>query len=316
MAEESKTEEKREEREDAEKREDASVHAKLDKLGAHLDSLHKRMDSYESRKDEDEEEEEEEEEREDSRRRDSGKRNDVEGYEEGGEFHPIRGSKGYSRSEAGEGRKSRKKKSRRDSDEDSEESDRKALKEEREENALKEKDSKKDSDKEEESRKDSQPPAWAQALTEKLSVIEKHISDTPSEDRAKFAEVWNKAERLAQLYCDSNGAPKWMPGESLHSYTCRVFEKYKSHSPGWKDVDLAKVTEPNAFANGITQIYNDAEAAATRPESVPSGELRKIVDRSSGREIIRWVARNDDACWRQFTNESFMVGKFHRPQQS
>lgn len=289
MAEESKTEEKREEREDAETREDASVHAKLDKLGAHLDSLHKRMDSYESRKDEtkaeeeDEEEEEREDKRRDSRRKDS-KRKDAR---------------------------------KRDSEEDDgkEESDRKALKEEREENELKEKDSKKDSEKEEESRKDSQPPAWAQALTEKLSVIEKHISDTPSEDRAKFAEVWNKAEHLAQLHCDSQGAPKWAPGESLHAYTCRVLEKYKSHSPGWKDVDLAKLTDPAAFALATTSIYNDAEAAATKPENVPGGEMRKIVDRSSGREIIRWVARNDDACWRQFTNVSFMVGKFRRPQQ-
>lgn len=35
---------------------------------------------------------------------------DVAGFEAGGEFHPIRGSKGYKRSAAGEGRKKAKKK--------------------------------------------------------------------------------------------------------------------------------------------------------------------------------------------------------------
>ena len=286
MSDESKTEEKREEkREDSEKRDDSALHAKLDKLSAHLDSLHSRMDTYESRKDKSEkEEEEEEEEREDAAcmdKKDS-KRKD---------------SKKKDSEEALPGKK---------------ESDREAEKEEREENGLKAKDSKK-KDSEEESRKDSQPPVWAQALTDRLAAIESYVSNAPTEDNAKFADVWNKAERLAQLHCDSAGAPKWAPGESLHAYTCRAIGKYKAHSPAWKDVDLSKVTEPAAFAVATSQIYNDAEAAATKPENVPSGELRKVVKNVGGREIITWVARNDDACWRQFTNVSLRVGKFLRP---
>lgn len=318
MAEESKTEEKREEREDTEKREDASVHAKLDKLGAHLDSLHKRMDSYESsRKDEDEDEEEEEEEKEE--------REDVEGYSEGGEFHPIRGSKGYSRSEAGEGRKSRKgkKKSRRDSDkderEDSEEkeSDRKALKEEREENNLKENDSKKKDSEKEEKREDSRNDAQAAelaalkeqnaTLVSRLSAVEAHVKDAGTEDRAKFAAVWNQDEKLCQLFGDSakgSGPDKWWPGETLAAYARRTASKYKKYSGRWKDVDLNNITDDATFANVSTEIYNDAQTAAMRGDAAPPGQLQRVevVDPYSHSRRIEWRGDDNGATWHQFAN--------------
>lgn len=296
------------------------------KMDAKLDAHAKRLDAAEKALKEEREEnnlEEYDEEEVEKARHDALKaghkielRGDVEGYEEGGEFHPIRGSKGYSRSEAGEGRKRRKR--RHDEEEERKAKEREdAEKAERERKEREDAEKREKEDRERRERHDAQLSSLTTQNAEllaRLKALETHVTDTPTDDRARFAEIWGKGDHLAQLHCDSQGAPKWAPGESLHTYTCRVLDKFKKFSATWKDVDLSKITEPGAFAIATTQICNDAEAAATDPENVPANEMRKIVDRSTGREIIRWVACNDDACWRQFTNVSFMVGKFKRPQ--
>lgn len=254
MAEDTKTEEKRED-----SRVDAETCAKLDAISKHLDALHQRMDAYESRKDESKEEEKEEE-------------------------------------------KEEKEEARADSEKEKE---------------MKEKEEREDAARKERARHDAQIASILESnkkLEEQLAALRAHVTDAPTEDRAKFAEVWNRGERLAQLHCDSQGAPKWAPGESLHAYSCRLFDRFKKFSTAWKDVDLTKVTEPSAFAIATTQIYSDAEAAALNPENVPTGELRMVTKKQpGGREIITWVARNDDACWKQFANLSVVVGKFNRP---
>ena len=319
MADESKTEDKREDSDRKEERHDTELHAKLDRLDGHLQKLHKRMDSYESaRKDESEEEEDEDDEpeeksdRKDKRRKDSKRRADSKRKD--GEEEDREDSEGC-RADA-------------DADEDDslkeeKEGDKEALKKEREGNKLKENDSKrKDSEKEE--RHDAQEISALKQqnaeLLSRLSAVEAHVKDTATEDRSKFAAVWAQDEKLCQLFGDSakgTGPDKWWPGESLASYSRRVAGKYKKYSAPWKDVDLEKITDDAAFGVASVQIFNDAQAAAMRGDAAPAGTLQRveIVDPYSHARRIEWRGDDQGATWHAFANP-LKVGKFSTPSKS
>lgn len=215
-------------------------------------------------------------------------RGDVEGYEEGGVFHPIRGTKGYKKKLAGDS-------ARKDADEEKE-------RKEREDRARKDAEEHEKERADAKARHDSQEAKIAD-LEAKLALVTKHIADVPSEDRAKLTAVWEQGERLAQMYGDSQGCSKWMPGESLADYTRRVYGKFKKHSAAWKDVDLSKITDSATLDIAIAQIYHDAEEVALHPKDVPAGVVltRQTVDQA-GRKITRFVGSDDGAVWRDFAN--------------
>lgn len=319
MAEESKTEEKREE-----SKQDASTHEKLDRIASHIDSLHKRMDAYEATDRKDAEEEEKEEEREeskDSRRRDSRRRDAEED-----ERDDSRKRKDASEEEEEEEERSDRRRDarRRDAEEDESssekrESDKEALEKEREGNGLKEKDSKrKDAEEEGEKRHDSQP-SWAKELVDRLAAIETHVKDSGTEDRAKFASTWNEDEKLCQLFGDSAkgvGPEKWWPGETAAAYARRIATKYKKHSAKWKDVDLTKITDEATFANVSAEIYNDAQSAAMSGAAAPAGRLQRVevVDPYSHSRRIEWRGDDDGATWAPFCNP-LKIGAFATPKK-
>lgn len=124
--------------------------------------------------------------------------------------------------------------------------------------------------------------AQIKALERRIPV---ELSDA---DRAKFVAAQVKCERVAQAFGDSDGAPRWLNGESLPDYQRRLMSRYKQHSTAWKDKDLARV-DASVLDVAETQIYADAETAASAPSSVVAGTLRELVTQDrTGRRITRF----------------------------
>lgn len=262
---------------------------KLDLVLKHLDSLHKRMDSYEARAKSDAEDPDEEQ-----------MKSDADGEIE----------------EEGEPRGDRKR-----ADADGEE----ALAEEREENKLKKNDrAKKRSDrarkdaeeatcadadgkKEGEEMRDDKARSDAATLREQLAALERRIPvELPEADRARFVDAQSQAERVAQAFGDSAGAPRWVSGETLSQYRQRLLSKYKTHSAPWKDVDLTKLGD-DALAVAERQVYADAMGAALHPASIEGGSLRMVTETDdTGRRIRRFFG-DPEACWGAFKQPTRMV---------
>jgi chemotaxis protein histidine kinase CheA len=132
----------------------------------------------------------------------------------------------------------------------------------------------------------------------RLEALEKGLS---TEDLGRFSAVQVRAEPVYQAFGDSQGAPRWMHGEGLAEYRRRLLGKLKVHSRDWKDVDLTKIHDDQAFGVAETRIYADAMDAALHPTDLAPNVLRTISKRDdSGRTIHRFVGA-DDAAWSQFT---------------
>jgi hypothetical protein len=124
----------------------------------------------------------------------------------------------------------------------------------------------------------------------------RHDAELPRFTAAQIA-----AERVHQAFGDSAGAPRWLNGETVPQYRRRLLQRYKQHSPAWKDVDLSKISDETALGVAETQIYADAHQASMNGSLVPPNMLREITSRDqSGRQISRFVGA-DDAAWSQFT---------------
>lgn len=266
---------------------------KLDLVLKHLDSLHKRMDAYESMAKPDAEMPDKEQERSD---------------EEDCAADSEEEEKGAEGKSDGEG-------------DNAEE----ALAEERESNSLKKndkarkdskrmrKDSKrKDSDDEEEGeemRGDSR--ADAAELRRMLADMEKRIPvEMPEADRTRFVDAQAQAERVAQAFGDSAGAPRWLNGETLSQYRKRLLTKVKHHSAAWKDVDLSPMAD-EALAVVERQVYSDAMNAALRPTSVEGGMLRQVVETdATGRRITKFFG-DPEACWGPFKQPTRRIASWN-----
>jgi hypothetical protein len=181
------------------------------------------------------------------------------------------------------------------------ESSEKALTEERTENGLAKNDSAT------EPMMDSKADAAIKALQDQLVSLQKRIpTELRDEDRQKFVAAQMKAERVAQAFGDSQGAPRWLQGESLTQYRQRLLGKYKQHSANWKGVELSKL---NADALDIveTQVYADAYQAATSPSTVEAGTLRSVTETDyTGRRITRFYG-DPEACWGPFKRQARLV---------
>lgn len=181
------------------------------------------------------------------------------------------------------------------------ESETKALSEERAENGLGKNDTAT------EPMMDSKADAAIKALQSQLATLQKRIpTELREEDRQKFVAAQMKAERVAQAFGDSQGAPRWLQGESLTQYRQRLLGKFKQHSTQWKGVELSKL---NADALDIveTQVYADAYQAATHPTSVEAGTLRAVTDTDyTGRRITRFYG-DPGAAWQPFKRAPRLV---------
>ncbi len=159
---------------------------------------------------------------------------------------------------------------------------------------------KKDASEKEEMKKDAEVLAANTALKAQIAELERRIPvELPEADRARFIDAQMKAERVAQTFGDSAGAPRWANGETLAQYQRRLASKYKGHSPAWKDKDLAKL-DASVLDVVADQIYADAIAAAINPANIERGTLmeRTETDRTN-RRITKFFG-DPEACWGPF----------------
>lgn len=138
------------------------------------------------------------------------------------------------------------------------------------------------------------------SIAAQIKALEARIpTELSSADRALFVGAQVKAERVAQAFGDSEGAPRWMNGESLPDYQRRLLGKYKAHSASWKDKDLARV-DASVLDVAETQIYADAVTAASAPSTVVAGTLRELVTEDrTGRRITRFQG-DPEVTWAPF----------------
>ena len=140
------------------------------------------------------------------------------------------------------------------------------------------------------------------ALAARLAEIEKRLpTQIPEDQRQRFVDEQVQWERVAHAFGDSAGAPRPLNGETFVEYSRRLTAPYKKHSKDWKDTDLSTLQE-QALGIAGRQIRADALQAAAHPSDVPAGVLREIRQRDqAGREIIRFVGSDDAAAWVGFT---------------
>lgn len=114
------------------------------------------------------------------------------------------------------------------------------------------------------------------ALRKRLADVEKQLATRTSHDLAADQAA---ADSVYSLYGEQ--APRPLIGDSRASYVLRHLEKFKVHSPAWKDVDLTPVSvDEKVLDIAASQIYAAARDAASNPANVPAGQLRAITTRT------------------------------------
>lgn len=71
-------------------------------------------------------------------------------------------------------------------------------------------------------------------------------------------------------------APAPYPSERPHTYRARLLKELRQYSPAWKSVGTFLDFDGKALNAIEDEIYNDAQAWATRPTDLPRGELREV----------------------------------------
>jgi hypothetical protein len=171
--------------------------------------------------------------------------------------------------------------------------------------------------KEEEARADSVRKAVEAATAPFKTLIEEqnkklaaltgavHISDA---DELSLAQIQARADEVANLFGER--APKHMAGETPIAYRRRMADKYKVHSPDWKDRDMSIV--PDAMLDVAEKaIYADASKKGLDPAEAPAGVLSAHVTKDrTGREITEF--RGSKRVWMsQFISAPQELVKFN-----
>jgi hypothetical protein len=145
----------------------------------------------------------------------------------------------------------------------------------------------------------------------KDDVTSPSLEPVTTADSTAFIGAQIKAERVAQAFGDSAGAPRWMNGEQLGDYRLRLLSPYKRHSQAWAAVPVEALDGVLDVAE--TQIYADALVAASSPSVIGAGQLREVieVDRT-GRRITKF-AGDPEACWGPFKQAPLRVTGFDTP---
>ena len=150
-------------------------------------------------------------------------------------------------------------------------------------------------------RKDAAGPSNAD-LAKQLEAMNKMLTapELAEADRNAMVGIQARFEPLHQAFCDSQGAPRWVRGETARQYEIRLASKYKKDSPTFKDSDLNAIGDSAAFNHAITTICNDAAIAANSPAGLPPDILypREFVD-ATKRTITKFIG-SPGACWNRF----------------
>lgn len=208
-------------------------------------------------------------------------------------------------------------KARKDADEekcrkDAEEKERKDAEDKKaaEDKERKDAEEKAAKEKEEQERADAAAGANNPAIMAAIKALESRLPvELSDSDRALYVAAQVKCERVAQAFGDSEGAPRWMNGETLPQYQRRLLGKYQGHSVSWKGKDLSKV-DASVLDVAETQIYADAMSAAIRPAGITEGVLIERTEQDrTGRKISKFSG-DPEACWGPFKLPSRRVAGF------
>jgi hypothetical protein len=246
---------------------------KLDAIASHLDSLHKRMDSWD-------------EERKSDRAKVDAACTKMDAAEE----------------------EKKTDKARKDAAE--KEDKEKADKAKADAAAEEEEKAKKDAaEKEEKIKADAARAADSNSDVRKLIAdMEKRLpTNMTAADVTLFTGAQRRAEKVVQAFGDSAGADRWANGETYDAYRRRLLGTVKSHSAQWKDVDLTAFGD-KALDTVEVQIYADAYQTAISPVSVPIGTLRQHIDTDETGRKIKSFSGDPEACWGPFKATPRMIG--------
>lgn len=254
---------------------DSKQGQQLDKILAHLDSLHtkiadtcSRMDSFEAN----------------FKKGDDAKKDAAEDGKEEGEARDLMADK-----------------ARKDEAEEPKKEPEEAAKDAAEEPEAEEE----EEGKEPEAAADADKLARADAATNaRIDRIERLMKPRSNADRAMFADFQAQADKIFQAYDVSDSAPRALDGEGFPDYQQRILSKLKTHSSGWKDVNLYDIRDKSILGLAAKQIFHDAYENALRPATPQPGVLRPVVDTDiTGRKITRFYG-DPEATWGMFKSQS------------
>lgn len=112
--------------------------------------------------------------------------------------------------------------------------------------------------------------------------------ETSAEDRDGMQDVQHRADSIAALFGERVSAPS--VGETLADYRRRLLEKFKKHSPEFKNTQMAALHD-NAIPLVEKQVYADAERTARTTATAP-GKLISRTERVNGRDITTFAGDN------------------------
>lgn len=192
-------------------------------------------------------------------------------------------------------------------DDDSKKDDNEKEAEEKE--AKKDDDAKKDESEDKEEKKDDDDSKTDSArgdsvdltsIKSRLDGFEARLREPTPEERKAFTQAQLRAEPVYHALGDSNGAPRFLQGETLLGYRKRLLTPHKAHSKAWKDANLDAITDETVFGNIERQIYADALTAAQNPIIDQPLTLRPVTRTdATGRKITSFYG-DPEACWGPF----------------
>jgi 8-oxo-dGTP pyrophosphatase MutT (NUDIX family) len=155
-------------------------------------------------------------------------------------------------------------------------------------------------DAEEKAKKDAEEKskADAKAKADAETEVRKRIADVEARlpkqmtdaDYSAVADTQARADRICLMHGSRASRP--LDGETHFAYRRRLATGLKDHSPAWKNIDLALITDEAAFTNIERTIYADAENAGLHPVAPAEDYLREIINEDvTGRKISTFVGR-------------------------
>ena len=142
-------------------------------------------------------------------------------------------------------------------------------------------------------------------LKARLERLEKTIMPAilNDEQRNEIAQIQSRADSVASAFGESVSPP--LPGESPIAYRRRLVKPYQRHSKPWAKVDLNSITDATALAIAESQIYADAIASSTSPDTIGHGKLRAVTKMENGSTVTRYYG----------DSKAFLGGFINRPVQ-
>ncbi len=128
------------------------------------------------------------------------------------------------------------------------------------------------------------------ALSERIEQVARSIPKSMNDN--EFHAMADAQARADNVFVAlGQRAPRPLDGENLSGYRRRLANDLKAHSR-WKDVPIAAFADDAAFKVAETQIYADAQVAATNPVGLPDGHIRAVTTPdATGRQITQFFGQ-------------------------